>query len=150
MSTTDPLPPNKVEFLVVTLGGTRCAVETGHVAKITACPAVTRIPRTPHIVEGVATIGGEVVIVLDLSETFGGVAGDDFLQFESDGRAVGIRIDRAAGIQRCPVEALSALDDAHAEVFKGDAHWFKAIAELEGERTPVLDRERIVAAARSR
>lgn len=142
-------PPNQVAFLVCVIGGHRYAIEAGHVADIRESPPVTRVPRAPPIVEGVAAVDGDVVAVLSLYSELGG-AGDTLLCFDRPGQPVALLIDEADVVAQYPVDSISTLAASEASPPGGENRWFKAVLETDAGPVFVLDRDRIVEAARSR
>ncbi len=55
------------EHLVIfTLGNEKYAVDIGDVWEINTMQKITHIPRTPHFIEGVINLRGEIIPVMDL------------------------------------------------------------------------------------
>ncbi|WP_242928969.1 chemotaxis protein CheW [Pontibacter vulgaris] len=65
------LPEETVHLIVFKLGAEDYAIRIEQVKEVTVTPNVTRMPRTPDFVKGVANIRGDIIAIMDLEERFG-------------------------------------------------------------------------------
>lgn len=59
-----------VQLIVFKLGGERYALEIDKVKEIVPAPEVSKLPRAPKYMLGVANIRGSVMVIMDLEEKF--------------------------------------------------------------------------------
>lgn len=59
-----------MHLIVFKLGAESYAIKIEQVKEVTITPAITRMPRTPHFVKGVANIRGDIIAVMDLEDRF--------------------------------------------------------------------------------
>ncbi|SMD32921.1 Chemotaxis signal transduction protein [Reichenbachiella faecimaris] len=59
-----------VQLIVFKLGGERYALEIDKVKEIVPAPQVSKLPRAPKFMKGVANIRGAVMVIMDLEEKF--------------------------------------------------------------------------------
>ncbi|MEP2026572.1 MAG: chemotaxis protein CheW [Reichenbachiella sp.] len=59
-----------VQLIVFKLGGERYALEIDKVKEIVPAPEVSKLPRAPKFMKGVANIRGTVMVIMDLEEKF--------------------------------------------------------------------------------
>lgn len=64
------LQGQSVQLIVFKLGGERYALEIDKVKEIVPTPEVSKLPRAPRFMKGVANIRGSVMVVMDLEEKF--------------------------------------------------------------------------------
>lgn len=65
--------PAKEEFvhlIVFKLGDEHYAIKIEQVKEVTLTPSITRMPRTPDFVQGVANIRGDIIAIVDLEKRF--------------------------------------------------------------------------------
>lgn len=59
-----------VQLIVFKLGGERYSLEIDKVKEIVPVPTVSKLPRAPKYMKGVANIRGSVMVIMDLEEKF--------------------------------------------------------------------------------
>jgi purine-binding chemotaxis protein CheW len=59
-----------VHLIVFKLGTEDYALKIEQVKEVTVTPGITRMPRTPEFVKGVANIRGDIIAIMDLEERF--------------------------------------------------------------------------------
>lgn len=62
--------PQKVHLIVFKLGTEFYAIKIEQVKEVTITPSITRMPRTPEFVQGVANIRGDIIAIIDLEKRF--------------------------------------------------------------------------------
>ncbi|HEY4650170.1 MAG TPA: chemotaxis protein CheW [Pontibacter sp.] len=60
-----------LHLIVFKLGAEYYGIRIEQVKEVTVTPGITRMPRTPDFVKGVANIRGDIIAVMDLEERFG-------------------------------------------------------------------------------
>jgi purine-binding chemotaxis protein CheW len=60
-----------IHLIVFKLGAEEYGIKIEQVKEVTATPNVTRMPRTPDFIKGVANIRGDIIAIMDLEERFG-------------------------------------------------------------------------------
>jgi len=59
-----------IQLIVFKLGGERYALEIDKVKEIVPIPTISKLPRAPKYIKGVANIRGSVMVIMDLEEKF--------------------------------------------------------------------------------
>lgn len=59
-----------VQLIVFKLGGERYALEIDKVKEIVPAPTISKLPRAPKFMKGVANIRGSVMVIMDLEDKF--------------------------------------------------------------------------------
>ncbi|NEM98986.1 chemotaxis protein CheW [Pontibacter burrus] len=60
-----------LHLIVFKLGAEYYGIKIEQVKEVTVTPSITRMPRTPDFVKGVANIRGDIIAIMDLEERFG-------------------------------------------------------------------------------
>lgn len=63
-------PDKQRQFIVFKLGEEEYAVPIENVKEVTITPLISKMPKTPSFIKGVASIRGEVIAILDLESRF--------------------------------------------------------------------------------
>lgn len=66
-----PVKDEMIHLIVFKLGSEEYGIKIDQVKEVTVTPNVTRMPRTPHFIKGVANIRGDIIAIMDLEERFG-------------------------------------------------------------------------------
>ncbi len=64
-------PEEMVHLVVFKLGTESYGIKIEQVKEVTVTPTITRMPRTPHFIKGVANIRGDIIAIMNLEERFG-------------------------------------------------------------------------------
>ncbi|PKV75345.1 chemotaxis protein CheW [Pontibacter ramchanderi] len=67
----DLLKEEMIHLIVFKLGGEEYGIKIDQVKEVTVTPSVTRMPRTPDFIKGVANIRGDIIAIMNLEERFG-------------------------------------------------------------------------------
>lgn len=65
-----PVNEEMMHLIVFKLGAESYAIKIEQVKEVTITPGITRMPRTPHFVKGVANIRGDIIAIMDLEDRF--------------------------------------------------------------------------------
>ena len=95
--------PSPREVLLFTLEQQRYALPLEDVRELVRAVRLTPLPRAPAVVEGLFSLRGELLPVLDMRRRFRLPAralrpSDHFIIAQVDARAVALRVDRAEGL----------------------------------------------------
>lgn len=60
----------KVHLIVFTLGSEEYGIRIEQVKEVTITPEITRMPKTPSFIKGVANIRGDIIAIMNLEERF--------------------------------------------------------------------------------
>ncbi len=60
----------KAHLIVFKLGEEFYAIKIEQVKEVTITPSITRMPRTPEFVKGVANVRGDIIAIIDLEKRF--------------------------------------------------------------------------------
>jgi purine-binding chemotaxis protein CheW len=60
-----------VHLIVFRLGTEEYGIRIEQVKEVTITPEITRMPKTPEFIKGVANIRGDIIAIMDLEERFG-------------------------------------------------------------------------------
>lgn len=60
-----------IHLIVFKLGAEEYGIKIDQVKEVTVTPSVTRMPRTPDFIKGVANIRGDIIAIMNLEERFG-------------------------------------------------------------------------------
>lgn len=60
-----------IHLIVFKLGTEEYGIKIEQVKEVTVTPSVTRMPRTPDFIKGVANIRGDIIAIMNLEERFG-------------------------------------------------------------------------------
>ncbi|WP_242919311.1 chemotaxis protein CheW [Pontibacter liquoris] len=60
-----------VHLIVFKLGAEEYGIKIEQVREVTVTPGITRMPRTPDFVKGVANIRGDIIAIMSLEDRFG-------------------------------------------------------------------------------
>lgn len=61
---------NTVQLIVFRLGGEYYGIRIEQIREVTITPEVTRMPKTPSFIKGIANIRGDIIAIMDLEERF--------------------------------------------------------------------------------
>ncbi|MFC5971001.1 chemotaxis protein CheW [Halomarina salina] len=140
-----------VELVTVDVGPSRYAFEVGRVAQVTDVPNVTRLPRTVDLVKGLASVGGEMVCVLDMRTAFDLPPSDEdgkllvLKREHEEAQRIGVVIDAISDIERFPVDAIERPEERPSAVA---GPWVTAVVGAEttaDDDVAVLGVERLAA-----
>lgn len=59
-----------IQLIVFKLGEEEYGIRIDQVKEVTITPEITRMPKTPHFIKGVANIRGDIIAIMDLEERF--------------------------------------------------------------------------------
>lgn len=66
----DLVAESTVHLIVFKLGSEEYGIRIEQVKEVTVTPEITRMPKTPEFIKGVANIRGDIIAIMDLEERF--------------------------------------------------------------------------------
>ena len=66
----DAVVESTVHLIVFKLGTEEYGIRIEQVKEVTITPEITRMPKTPEFIKGVANIRGDIIAIMDLEERF--------------------------------------------------------------------------------
>jgi purine-binding chemotaxis protein CheW len=128
-----------IQFVVFDLAGEQYGVEIDSIESIIKCQAVSKLPGTPHFLEGVTNLRGKVIPVLDLRKRIGLEA----IPISSDSRIMvittynirfGVIVDGVSEVVHIPEEQVEPvpgiLSNGSTEFITGLAKWNDGLITL--------------------
>lgn len=99
------------QLVVFELAGETYGVDIAWVHEIIRMQAITKLPRTPHFIEGVINLRGRIIPVIDLRKRFGLPAGEEtpnsrIMVVEMAGVTVGMIVDAVSEVLRLPADSI--------------------------------------------
>lgn len=73
------LDRKQIHLIVFEVGGESYAIDIDKINEVVPTPAITRMPRTPVYIAGIATIRGKGIVTIDLAKKLGLVPDDEAL-----------------------------------------------------------------------
>jgi purine-binding chemotaxis protein CheW len=143
---TEKITVPEKQLVVFTLGSEVYAVEIGMVREIIQIQPVTRVPGTPHSVEGVINLRGSVIPVVDLRKRFK----LSKVEMSKDTRIVvvncremevGVIVDSVAEVLRIPVDSI---EPASSLFTSGNLEHLLGIVKLSGKLIIMLNMDQIL------
>jgi purine-binding chemotaxis protein CheW len=108
---------------------------------------VTRVPRTPHYVEGVTNLRGRVIPVIDLRKRLGlptttATKATRIAVAEIDGGQIGMIVDAVVEVLRIP---MNSIEPPSAMLSKIDSDYMLGVAKVGDRLIIMLDLTRVLA-----
>ncbi len=144
----DSVSSGETQLILLTLDKEEFACNIKVVREVLKMVKVTPLPRLPDFVEGVINLRGEVIPVIDLRSRFGlqeveRTADRRIINFEVDGRMVGLTVDSVSKVIRLPDKNIQdspeKMAGAHTDLISG-------VGKVNGRLLIILDLKRILSA----
>lgn len=140
---------NETQLVTFVLAGEEFGAPITFVKEIVRVPDITRIPKAPHFVEGVANLRGNILPIVNLRERFDLPAGertDDnrAVVVEMGGTPTGLVVDQVSEVIRIPNDIIEPPPPAVAGSVA--AEYLKGVAKLRGGERLILllDIEKVI------
>ena len=143
------VPPGEQQVVVLDLGGEAYGIEIGRVEEIIRMQPITRIPNGPAFIEGVTSLRGRVIPVLDLRKRFGLPASEPtrrsrIVVGELGEHTVGLVVDGVSEVLALPA---GAVEPPSTLVMSGDSAFLRGVARLDAQLILLLDPSRLLTRA---
>jgi len=121
-------------------------IDIDAVFEIIRMEAITRVPRTPHFVEGVINLRGKIIPVIDLCKRFNlplteRTSSSRIIIVDVGGNTIGMIVDGVSEVLRVP---LDNIEPPPPMIHGIDAAYLRGIAILDGRLVILLNLEKIL------
>jgi len=109
----DAKTAEEMQLVVFSLGREEFAVEVTQVREIMRMEEITRMPKSPHFVEGIINLRGQIIAVVELAKRLNLEAGERsgdtrIIVVEAEDIKVGMIVDSVSEVLRVESEAVEA------------------------------------------
>jgi purine-binding chemotaxis protein CheW len=134
------------QLVVFTLGKESYAVDIAMVREIIQLQPITRVPGTPYAVEGIISLRGSVIPVVDLRKRFQldkveKSKATRIVVVNCRGRNVGVIVDSVAEVLRIPVDSIESSSNLFQD---NNLEHFLGIVKLAKRLIILLDMDRVL------
>ncbi|HWQ15387.1 MAG TPA: chemotaxis protein CheW [Roseiflexaceae bacterium] len=139
------IPQTEAHLVIFSLAGEFYGVDIVRVQSIIPYPQITVVPGTPHFVEGIINLRGEIVPVVDMRARFELAPPEAshkrvIVIVELHGQQVGMVVDKVTEVRKIPAGQI----EPPAPLLVGvDSAYLAGIARLEDRVVILLDLDRI-------
>ena len=135
-----------LQLVSFNVGTEEFGVDILRVHEINRMTEITRVPKTPHFVEGVINLRGKIIPIIDLRKRFGMETKEQdqstrIVVVEIDGQTIGFVVDSVSEVIRLP---MANIDDAPDLVTGVDADYIQGVGKLEKSLIILLDLEKVL------
>jgi purine-binding chemotaxis protein CheW len=143
-----------VHLIVFKLGEEEYGIRIEQVKEVTITPEITRMPKTPSFIKGVANIRGDIIAIMDLEERFqirtvspeGNMPRHTYtLALEARDFTIGLIVRDVPQSLTLPVSKLDKTPSFIQDININE-HFIEGIGKIEGRLIIVLDILRILSA----
>jgi purine-binding chemotaxis protein CheW len=136
-----------IQIVVFRLANELYGADISAVREVGPLQRVTRVPRTPHYVEGVTNLRGRVIPVIDLRKRLGlptatATKATRIAVAEIDGGQVGMIVDAVVEVLRIP---MNSIEPPSAMLSKIDSDYMLGVAKVGDRLIIMLDLTRVLA-----
>lgn len=137
---------NTTQLIVFKLGSEEFGLGIGQIKEIVLTPHITKMPRTPDYIKGVANIRGNVIAIIDLERKFGiapgqeekeGSAGQYTLVIESDEVKIGILVREVPNTLAIAQNNIEEVNNITGE--SDPSNYIEGVVKLDGRMIILID-----------
>ena len=147
----DLISPEMVHLIVFRLGAEEYAIRIDQVKEVTVTPEITRMPRTPDFVKGVANIRGDIIAIIDLAKRFNirpdaakdGASTSYTLVVETDTYSIGVDVKEVPQSLNLPLTKIDKTPSFLQDVSVSE-NFIEGIAKTDNRLIIVLDMHKIL------
>ena len=149
----DPTSAGSEQQLVIfRLGDDYFAMLISSVNEIIRLQKITPVPKAPPFVEGVTSLRGRVIPVIDLRKRFGiapreGSHMARIIVADHEGKLIGMIVDGVDEVLTVPTDAIEPPDEMVVSV---DSEFLAGIVRLDERLIILLDQEQVLSASETR
>lgn len=143
----DPSPASaEIQLVVFRLGEDDFAMHIANVNEIIRQQKITPVPKAPPFVEGVTSLRGRVIPVIDLRKRFGLESRvesnlDRIIVVEHQDKLMGMMVDSVDAVLTVPFDAIEPADQLVVSV---DSEFLAGIVRLEDRLIILVDQEQVL------
>ncbi len=139
-------PAEELQLVVFGLGKEEFAVEVAQVREIIRMEEITRMPRSPHFVEGIINLRGQIIAVVDLAKRLNIPSGERgsetrIIVVEAGEVKVGMIVDSVSEVLRVSSEAVEPNPALAADV---SAAFLRGVVKHDNRLIILLDLTKIL------
>lgn len=130
------------QLVVLRLGNEEFGIPVMYVTSIIMMQSITRIPRSPHFLEGVINLRGQITAIIDLRKRFGMETKEAdkatrivVLTFEDI--VVGLIVDAVYDVLRIPIEDIGPTPSVLQT--SGEEHYVSGVAKVDERLIIMMD-----------
>jgi purine-binding chemotaxis protein CheW len=134
-----------IQLVTFTIGDEEFGVDILKVREINRMMDITRVPKSPHYVEGVVNLRGKVIPVIDLRKRFDMEPRESdketrIVVVEVDSKTIGFIVDSVSEVLRIPADTVEPPPPFVADV---DAEYISGVGKLDDRLLILLDLEKL-------
>lgn len=142
----DGVKAAELQLVVFSLGREEFAVEVAQVREIMRMKEITRMPKSPHFVEGIINLRGQIIAVVDLAKRLNleaGQRGGDarIIVVEAGEVRVGMIVNAVSEVLRIGVEAVEPSPTLAADV---SAAYLQGVVKQDNRLIILLDLTKVL------
>jgi len=141
------VPGVSEEHLVIfTLGDEYYAVDIGSVWEINTMQRITHVPRSPHFIEGVINLRGEIIPVMDLRKRLGLAASahdrnSRIMVTQTTHNRLGLIVDSVQEVLKIPGNVIKPSTDLGTMI---DEEFVRGVAQKDDRLIVLIDLQRLL------
>jgi len=140
------LPPSEEHLVIFTLEDECYAIDIRDVWEINTMQNITHVPRTPHFIEGVINLRGEIIPVMDLRKRLGlGTRGYDrhsrIMVTQSSHNRLGLIVDSVEEVSKIPNSLIKPTAELGVLI---DEEFVRGVAQKDERLIVLLDLQRLL------
>lgn len=134
------------QLVVFQLAGETYGVDINWVHEIIRMQPITKLPRTPHFIEGVINLRGRIIPVIDLRKRFGLPTAEEtqnsrIMVVEMAGVTVGMIVDAVSEVLRLPTNSIEPPPPMMHGI---DIAYLQGVGKWEERLVILLDLEKVL------
>ncbi len=139
-------PAEEIQLVVFSLGREEFAVEVTQVREIMRMEEITRMPKSPHFVEGIINLRGQIIAVIDLAKRLNLEAAERgsesrIIVVEADDVKVGMIVDSVSEVLRVSREAVEPSPTLASDV---SAAYLQGVVKQDNRLIILLDLTKVL------
>lgn len=136
----------EIQLVVFSLGREEFAVEVTQVREIMRMEEITRMPKSPHFVEGIINLRGQIIAVVELAKRLNLEAGERggdtrIIVVEAEDIKVGMIVDSVSEVLRIGADTVEPSPTLAADV---SAAYLRGVVKLDNRLIILLDLTKVL------
>ena len=137
---------DEIQLVVFSLGREEFAVEVTQVREIMRMEEITRMPKTPHFVEGIINLRGQIIAVVELAKRLNLESGERsgetrIIVVEAEDIKVGMIVDSVSEVLRVNADAVEPSPTLTTDV---SAAYLQGVVKQDNRLIILLDLTKIL------
>ncbi len=136
----------EIQMVVFSLGREEFAVEVTQVREIMRMEEITRMPKSPHFVEGIINLRGQIIAVVELAKRLNMEAGERggearIIVVETEDVKVGMIVDSVSEVLRVSAEAVEPSPTLASDI---SAAYLRGVVKQDNRLIILLDLAKVL------